>query len=223
MKLRLWGWLLFPVSGFLLAVVFMPSEWRSTSPDIPPQPSPFRKAVPLPDGTAMRFVGIPDERGGVAFWLGERELSRSEMRALRLGAHGDGVSAALSFREAEEAAAVLAEQTGLRVRLPTLEEWQHAARGGVRNAETPWGFGLHHPPDGLMFSRSRAPDHAGPSLGFGFRDMAGGLWEWTAERKGVGGAWSERDPATLRIDHAVRLPDGYKDMDIGARLLIEAD
>ncbi|MCC5843368.1 MAG: SUMF1/EgtB/PvdO family nonheme iron enzyme [Verrucomicrobia bacterium] len=216
-------WILFPILGSLLALGFRPSEtdWKTFLPlgaALIPQ-----KNIPLPDGSVMRFLGVPDEEGRIRFWLGERELTNAEARALGVNTSGRGISATVSLAEARAVCDRLTELSGYSARLPALEEWRTAARGGIDSAEVPWGFGLENPPRGLHFAGQRAPRNAGPRTGYGFRDLAGGLWEWTREGRVIGSAWSERNPETLALSFSVLPPEAYRDADVGMRVLLEAD
>ena len=89
-----------------------------------------------------------------------------------------------------DAAAFCAASGG---RLPTSEEWEHAARGGRGTVPFPWGNRGPHlgePPanlwDGLFPHRSGpgdgfpglAPSGSFPANGYGLFDMAGNVWEW---------------------------------------------
>ncbi len=214
------GWLLFPILGSALSLVFRPSEtdWKTFQPTQPTRQ--HRQHLPLPDGSVLRLLGVPDHEGNVAFWMGEREISRSEARALGFPSTGPGLSAPFSFEEALRLCRDLSEHSGRTVRLPTAGEWRQAARGGVTPAETPWGFGIH-PPKGIAFARKSPPGRVGKPFGFGFRDLAGGLWEWTAEGTVIGGAWPETNPVTLRLDFSLDLQPGYRDIDVGMRVVVE--
>jgi formylglycine-generating enzyme required for sulfatase activity len=79
--------------------------------------------------------------------------------------------------------------------LPSEQEWEHAARGGLDGREYAWGDELH--PDGAVLANTwqgrfpwRSQDPAGwdrtspvgsyPANGYGLHDMIGNVWEWTS-------------------------------------------
>jgi sulfatase modifying factor 1 len=81
-------------------------------------------------------------------------------------------------------------------KLPTEAEWELAARGGIEGAEFTWGS--EHMPGGKMLANTwqgefpwqnlvqdgyegTSPVGAFPANGYGLYDMAGNVWEWTAD------------------------------------------
>ncbi|MGA0332424.1 MAG: formylglycine-generating enzyme family protein [Kiritimatiellia bacterium] len=209
MKTRSLPLLIFPILGMVLAVLFRSPEldWKTLQPFIPAYPE--KKTLSLPDGQALRFIRIPGESS----WLSVTEVPRSILQRY------PGETA--SHHGARAFAVWLSEQTGQSLRLPNADEWRQAARAGFANAEFVWGYGPPLPPPGLNFALEHPPRRPGPAFGWGFRDMAGGLWEWTQEGLLLGSAWSEQNPETLYIDHPWQPPPGYAGADTGIRLLWE--
>jgi len=92
-----------------------------------------------------------------------------------------------------EDAQTYAEWAGLR--LPTEEEWEYAARGGLDGKDFVWGDEMM--PDGKPAANTwqgdfpwRSTARRGPGTmpvgqfdpnGFGLYDMAGNVWEWTSD------------------------------------------
>jgi len=111
-------------------------------------------------------------------------------------------------------------------RLPTREEWEAAARAGTSGVSYPWGWGL--PAGRAVFDADTysavATHEPNP---WGLYDMAGNLAEWcltdddASHAPVMGGSWAERDPRFLRISHRLLLPKGYRDADVGFRIVIE--
>lgn len=120
-----------------------------------------------------------------------------------------------------------ARKRGL-ARLPTADEWEAAARGGVTGAPYAWGWG--DPAERAAFAASGTVRTAWfPANGFGLFDCSGGVAEWCEpaadDPPGTavvrGGSWSDRDPAQLQPGRTHRIPATYRDADVGFRILVE--
>ncbi len=104
----------------------------------------------------------------------------------------------VSHEDAEAYCRWLSQVTGQHHRLPTEEEWEKAARGGVPEARRyPWGDGWQ---PGICNTRELGRDgttsihefEQANRSPFGVVDMAGNVWEWTD-------SWYERYPGSLHI------------------------
>lgn len=131
----------------------------------------------------------------------------------------------VSYDQARAYAHWLELRLGRAIDLPTEVEWEYAARGGVRGAPFPWGWGdpVHH----ARF-RADGPLRVGcfTANRFGLRDLAGNVAEWCkADPEDAdtiaarGGSWADRGPDLLRVARRVTFPRDYRDADVGFRLV----
>lgn len=153
--------------------------------------------------------------------------------------------AGVSFSDALEYCKWLSTKLGLPVRLPTEAEWERAARG-TDGRKYPWG-------DEWQKDAARS-DETGSKLSpvksfpinrspFGVYDMAGNVWEWTAEKAGraadiadprarkaladgvrlrvVKGGSAFEKPLNISAQSRYEIPEDTKDAWVGFRYVIE--
>jgi formylglycine-generating enzyme required for sulfatase activity len=107
--------------------------------------------------------------------------------------------------------------------LPTEAEWEHAARGGLEGAPFVWGEEQF--PDGkpaantwqgrFPWENLKLDGHEGtspvgsfPANGYGLYDMAGNVWEWTADFFSLQEAGEPERPCCVPRNPRVTAPDG---------------
>lgn len=132
----------------------------------------------------------------------------------------------VTYAGAEAYAQWLSRKRRGTLRLPTPDEWEIAARGGMDGIRFPWGW--TDPREQAHFDATHPARVAryAPNT-FGLYDMAGNVAEWCLAEAGadtayaLGGSWAERHPDLLRVFHRVPFPKDYRDADVGFRLLAE--
>ena len=132
----------------------------------------------------------------------------------------------VSIDDARRYCAWLSERSGRTVRLPTEDEWEYAARGGIDGARYPWGWG---PPEEGRLACFAATEPARADQGaanpYGLYGMAGNVYEWCdpsladGRSPARGGSWAEKDSAFIRVHRRVLFPPDYRGADAGFRVV----
>jgi toxoflavin biosynthesis protein ToxD len=237
-----------------------------------PEASPAANENPLPEGVVEVAGGeiaigggetrLPLERVIVKdFSIAETEVTNSQyaefIKETKHAAPSDWKDGAplkgrenfpvtnVSFPDAVSFCEWLAKKTGLPVRLPSEAEWELAARGSTAN-KYPWGgewkkeAANSEETGGKVsavksFALNRSP--------FGAYDMAGNVWEWTAEKVSktdavidprvkkaldsgevlriVKGGSAFEKSTEISVQSRYEIPESTKDVWVGFRYVIE--
>lgn len=127
--------------------------------------------------------------------------------------------------EAEAYARWLSARLHADIRLPTEEEWEAAARGGLPHARYPWGWGS---PEGKACFAAASAEPVGRYAAnpYGLSDMAGNVFEWCAgtgpetdKIPARGGAWAEKDERMLQVFSRNGFRRDYAGGDVGFRVV----
>ena len=136
------------------------------------------------------------------FWMGRDEVTVGEYSGY-VDKTGSGIPPARDFNDAwkdqdhpivnvtwADAASYCGWAGG---RLPTEAEWEYAARGGKNGLKFPNGNDLT-PTEANFLGDGTSPVGTFGSNGYGLYDMAGNVWEWTADRYGPYGEGEQENP-----------------------------
>jgi formylglycine-generating enzyme required for sulfatase activity len=129
-------------------------------------------------------------------------------------------------------------------RLPTVEEWQYAARGGLSGKRFPWGDTITHSNDVYyssasyaydesvtrgfhpLFGAGTAPAGRGTTNGYGLTEMSGNVMEWCNDLSGAnrvlaGGSWDQY-ASEARCAYTSLMHPSAADYNIGFRTVQRA-
>ncbi|QIK64795.1 formylglycine-generating enzyme family protein [Leucobacter viscericola] len=173
---------------------FVRATGYKTVAERPLDPAEFPDAPPENlEAGSMVFTGTPgpvDLRHLSQWWawMPGANWKRPFGRGSSIGQRADHPVVHVAYEDAE----AYAEWVGAR--LPTEAEWEFAARGGIDGAPFTWGDSRE--PEGVSLANywhgefpwranrgygSTAPVGSFPPNGYGLFDMAGNVWEWTAD------------------------------------------
>lgn len=121
-----------------------------------------------------------------AYWIGKYEVRADEWRKVmgEGGGEDDRPITNVTWEQARSFAERLGELSGVRYRLPTEAEWEHACRAGAKADQQVLSTELVGK---AWYSRGDArrpsPEKVGllPANAFGLHDMLGNVWEWTED------------------------------------------
>lgn len=125
-----------------------------------------------------------------SFWIASTEITLMQWKAfLDQAVYPAGRSQAkgpmhpvvgVTWEDAVAYCRWFSERYGVRMRLPSEAEWEHAARGGLEGRQFPNGD-IMTPRDANYTSSGSIAVAQFPANGYGLYDMAGNVFEWTGD------------------------------------------
>jgi hypothetical protein len=181
----------------------------------------------------LELVYVEGNAAVKSFYMGKTEITQSQWARL-MGTNPSGFTRCrncpvenVSWEDAQEFIKKLNEETGMKYRLPRLDEWEYAAKGGNKAVvftqfsgsdnidEVAWCV---YNSDGSTRSvGQKTPNELGVC------DMTGNVSEWTANqydkntRFVKGGAWAD-DAANSTITNSEKYDAKFKNNRIGFRV-----
>ena len=128
----------------------------------------------------------------------------------------------VDYTLAEAYVAWLGKVTGHIVRLPSPEQWEVAARGGLHGARYASGWVRS-----AVARDVHRVGRGGPPNGYGIFDMEGNVFEWcrvpssASSAVACGGSFAERDAMMFEVSRRVPLDRAYRGRDVGLRVLVQ--
>lgn len=132
----------------------------------------------------------------------------------------------ISWEDAQAYIAALNKETGMNYRLPRLEEWEYAAKGGAKGVSTEYAGGNNLPDVAwCVYNSNEAPHEVGTKTPneLGLYDMTGNVSEWVVDqydkdtRFVKGGSWAD-DASNSVVSSTEKVSAKYKSGKIGFRV-----
>ena|GEM_PF-658677 len=167
-----------------------------------------------------------------SFYIGKTEITQRQWRRV-MGSNPSFFKGCnecpvenVSFAEAVEFVKKLNEQTGMKYRLPKMEEWEYAAKGGVNNASAQFSGSDNLDEIAWCAYNSDESTHSVAQKSaniLGIFDMTGNVSEWVSDsydkntRFVKGGSWSD-DAINSSISSKEKYNQKIKNNRIGFRV-----
>ncbi len=179
----------------------------------------------------LELVYVEGVNGMKSFYMSKMEVTQSQWRKV-MGTSPSGFKGRnnpvenITWEDAQAYIKELNKETGMNYRLPRLDEWEYAAKGGAKGISTEYAGGNNLSDVAWCAYNSNERTHeVGTKTPneVGLYDMTGNVSEWVADqfdkdtRFVKGGSWSD-DASNSVITSTEKVPAKYKSTTIGFRV-----
>lgn len=180
----------------------------------------------------MDLVYVEGSKNMKSFYMGKTEVTQSQWRRV-MGTPAPNASDCrtcpvtnITWADASEFVKRLSDQTGMKYRLPSVEQWEYAANGGKYAASTQ--FSGSDNIDDVAWTVYNSEESIHPvaqktANDLGVYDMTGNVSEWVSNKYDAktrlvkGGSWAD-DAANCVNDKTQKFDVNYKSKTVGFRV-----
>lgn len=181
---------------------------------------------------SLELVYVEGKNGMKSFYMSKTEVTQGQWRQVMgtspsINKGRNNPVENVSWEDAQAYVKALNKETGMNYRLPRLQEWEYAAKGGAISTSTEYAGGNNL--DEVSWCAYNSNEHPHP-VGektpneIGLFDMTGNVSEWVVDqfdqntRFIKGGSWSD-DASKCTISTTEKVPVKYKNGTVGFRVV----
>lgn len=180
----------------------------------------------------LELVYVEGKNGMKSFYMSKTEITQAQWSRV-MGTRPSSFKGRnypvenVSWEDAQAYIKALNKETGMNYRLPRMEEWEYAAKGGAKGVSTEYAGGnnLNEVSWCAYNSGERTHEVATKTPNeLGLYDMTGNVSEWVVDQYDKvtrfikGGSWSD-DASNCVISSSEKVPVKHKSNSVGFRLV----